>query len=926
MKNVCKRLKAMKGYSIAEVTVVLIIMAGILLLVGRIAFGDRQKEYDAKFNKISSLLSANISKDLVENTGAEYADYAMTIKEGGKDGNEYFQEAITNNLDKKDCSGNSCWGAASVKDTNGDEKYNVNNDNWSFYELNDKTVMAVSKETKKENGHDYYKNDILVDANGAKGPNILGKDIKVYNYPFKTCNHLGNEPNDGIYTYGKDVNICDWVPTGCVADDKLPADHKEVVYNPDGVSHSPIEGRLIEQINIDNATLTNGCKKTTTYNYSCLLNTNNTTYKDIANANTTQTPTVANDCEYKYECKINDSNTTYASVKDFVNNEKYIVSQNPLDAAQNACEYTYDCNTNYTESSVESMFDEETTEKVSSTRNDENAGEITPELGKPEITISTCGCGYTYKFKCKNENHVFKFDTDKGGYYCACASYTEPANDGTIESWTNNDQTCQKDPVCPTSGNRKGNPVKGTDGKWSCPCTNSHDESDSNVTWNHNNTCDWTPTCIVPAPGDGVLVSPITTEAFKENDKWSCRCKNYGQLYIAWKETRDAIETEIHGYDTNNSRSLKSIIELRWGPDIANKLDQDRSYSSNSSKAYLPTLCGGVDTETKDNVNFGNIKCTTAETNSIINNGIPPEDVQAYVLAYDGNTVTTIGYLPRLENDGYGKLGRTSRISTDIAWSEEKAQYVDEVRKAYINGNYDSMTVAQKHKYFYSRDLIDDEFTGTVTIDGCTYNAYAYYRQQTPLVLDLKGDGFKFTSVADGVDFDIDAEGTTDRTGWTTKKDDFDDAFLVLDKNGDGQVNDGSELFGDQNGEENGYKELAKYDNNKDGKIDKNDPIYSQLRLWADMNGDGKVDHPQEWKTLEEMGIKEISTSYTQKFDENGNAKTDEHGNDVSLAGSFKRMVEEVVDGVKTLVEKTLDMVDVFFNYVSDIFGFGGGE
>ena len=217
--------------------------------------------------------------------------------------------------------------------------------------------------------------------------------------------------------------------------------------------------------------------------------------------------------------------------------------------------------------------------------------------------------------------------------------------------------------------------------------------------------------------------------------------------------------------------------------------------------------------------------------------------------------------------------------------------------------------------------------SGTIKYKGCSFKIKAgTFRRSSPLVLDLNGDGIEFTSVGDGTNFDIDAEGTTDRTGWTTKKDAFDDAFLVLDKNADGQVNDGSELFGDQNGEENGYKELAKYDNNKDGKIDKNDPIYSQLRLWADMNGDGKVDHPQEWKTLEEMGVKEISTSYTQKFDENGDALTDEHGNDISLAGSFKRMVEEVVDGVKQVVEKTLDMVDVFFNYVSDIFGLGGGE
>ena len=105
------------------------------------------------------------------------------------------------------------------------------------------------------------------------------------------------------------------------------------------------------------------------------------------------------------------------------------------------------------------------------------------------------------------------------------------------------------------------------------------------------------------------------------------------------------------------------------------------------------------------------------------------------------------------------------------------------------------------------------------------------------------------------------------------------------------------------------------------GKIDKNDKVYSQLRLWSDMNADGKVDHPQEWKTLEEMGITEISTSYNKVLGDNGNARTDEYGNDTSLTGSFKRIVETVVDGVKTMAETVGTMIDVFFQMVSGLFG-----
>ena len=225
-KNVCRRLKALKGYSMAELTVVFIIMMGIILMVGKLAIGDRQKEYDAKFNKISALISANISKDLVENTGAEYADYASVMSESDNDGNKWLKEAVLNNVDvkgdastpvaSKTCT--DCWGADEVVVPDGGaatggasdavsisegtikyKKFNKedNNNYWSFYELNDNSVLAISDKNNtttinKEGGgtETYYNTDILIDVNGKKGPNVYGKDIQVYNYPNKTCNHL----------------------------------------------------------------------------------------------------------------------------------------------------------------------------------------------------------------------------------------------------------------------------------------------------------------------------------------------------------------------------------------------------------------------------------------------------------------------------------------------------------------------------------------------------------------------------------------------------------------------------------------------------------------------------------------------------------------------------------------------------------------
>ena len=194
---------------------------------------------------------------------------------------------------------------------------------------------------------------------------------------------------------------------------------------------------------------------------------------------------------------------------------------------------------------------------------------------------------------------------------------------------------------------------------------------------------------------------------------------------------------------------------------------------------------------------------------------------------------------------------------------------------------------------------------------GCseTNVAYSFLRYNSPLVLDLLGNGLKFTSVDDGVFFDLDADGFPERIAWTAKQTDFDDAFLIYDKNKNGQVDNGKELFGDQSGAKNGFHELSKYDKNSDKVINKDDPIWTKLRLWADMNKNAKVD-TGEIKTLDEANITEIPLEYETKFDDNGNILTDIWGNITGIAGHFKMMIQNAAG---KLVEVVRDMIDVFF-------------
>jgi len=122
-----------------------------------------------------------------------------------------------------------------------------------------------------------------------------------------------------------------------------------------------------------------------------------------------------------------------------------------------------------------------------------------------------------------------------------------------------------------------------------------------------------------------------------------------------------------------------------------------------------------------------------------------------------------------------------------------------------------------------------------------------------PLVIDLDGDGIETISLnASSTYFDVDGDLFRERTGWLKG----DDGFLVLDANGNGRVDDISEMFG--NRFQGGYDELAAYDSNGDGKITMADAVWASLQVWQDKNRDG-VTQDGELKTLDQLGITELS-------------------------------------------------------------------
>lgn len=97
--------------------------------------------------------------------------------------------------------------------------------------------------------------------------------------------------------------------------------------------------------------------------------------------------------------------------------------------------------------------------------------------------------------------------------------------------------------------------------------------------------------------------------------------------------------------------------------------------------------------------------------------------------------------------------------------------------------------------------------------------------KKDPLVINFGGTAAQLSDTKFG--FDLDADGKTDQISFVGAG----SGFLTLDKNSDGKVNNGSELFGPASG--NGFQELAAYDQDKNGWIDENDAVYAQLRVWT---------------------------------------------------------------------------------------------
>ena len=151
----------------------------------------------------------------------------------------------------------------------------------------------------------------------------------------------------------------------------------------------------------------------------------------------------------------------------------------------------------------------------------------------------------------------------------------------------------------------------------------------------------------------------------------------------------------------------------------------------------------------------------------------------------------------------------------------------------------------------------------------------------TPLLIDVAGNGLALTDAKNGVHFDMGGDGHQELIAWTSSG--SDDAWLALDRNGNGLIDNAKELFGNFTDQpnattlHNGFLAMAEFDRtekggNSDGQIDPQDAVFQSLLLWRDTNHNG-VSEPTELYTLPQLGLRTMDLDYktSKRVDEHGN-------------------------------------------------------
>ena len=253
-----------------------------------------------------------------------------------------------------------------------------------------------------------------------------------------------------------------------------------------------------------------------------------------------------------------------------------------------------------------------------------------------------------------------------------------------------------------------------------------------------------------------------------------------------------------------------------------------------------------------------------------------------------GEIVITVSSLMAIDALAKSLKISNAKVKNNPRWDNTLSEEIDKETTAYLITE-NSMSADQKAAaFFYFKDFLDiielsdedieevmseddqdtiDEVIKEIHGESDDYDkAGKAQPPRDPLIIDLGETGIELRSLEHGVNFDLDNNGFAEKTAWIGTE----DGFLALDRNGNGSIDNGGELFGDQvilkdgSKSESGFEALAELDDNGDGVIDHNDTVWNDLRVWIDANHNG-ISDSGELKTLNELGVVNISLDVTKE-------------------------------------------------------------
>ena len=314
-------------------------------------------------------------------------------------------------------------------------------------------------------------------------------------------------------------------------------------------------------------------------------------------------------------------------------------------------------------------------------------------------------------------------------------------------------------------------------------------------------------------------------------------------------------------------------------------------------KLYLQLLLGqaGMSGSLADFIEKkGNGEANVNEAIDIVQDIATAASAAAVLLGVAGPLVLftgpTIGFINYLDKNDWDLNKTLDQIGNDIEgfWNSLPEEAKNDIRDiSYFLNPFDPNWEGKDPAWLenFKGNLLDfKDFIGDLLGVNTTIQIY------DPLALDLNGDGKIGISPAPngGAYFDHNGDGVSHKSSWVSKE----DGILVYDRNGNGNIDDGGELFGNftqikdkesnQRLAKDGYEALKEFDSNNDGLIDKNDDKFKDLKIWQDANSNGISDEG-ELKSLDELGIASLSLNHNEVNEDLGG------GNTLSLKGSYTK-------------------------------------